>query len=103
MIKQMSPEEKAIALFACKQVSDKLEPEIKKALLEGTIEKFEFIYNGTPTIITISRGKETLKEVENKVIDYDKAIAFAKEHNFEIPMTPPIPPQIDKIKLENMT
>ena len=54
--------------------------------------------------MTSSPGSTKTEVVEKSVIDKEKAIQFAKEHNFEIPMTKRIviEPTIDFAKLEDM-
>lgn len=100
MISVMTPEEKAKSLWAARKIVKQVDPLLVESLLKGTKDHFDFEFGN----LDISRGKTTEVEEPETIIDWDKAIKFAKEHNFEIPMTPRrvIEPEVDKSKLESM-
>ena len=53
--------------------------------------------------VQVGPGSETTKLVTSTTIDYDKAVAFAKEKGFDVPMTERIviEPKVDQYKLQN--
>lgn len=67
-------------------------------------EKFAISNPTWDVQLSLSLGTTRKEIVEKSIIDKEKAIQFAKEHNFEIPMTKRIiiEPTIDFAKLEDM-
>lgn len=102
IIAKLNPEEKALSYLLLDKEIDAIKMELRKNLFNGSLETIEFVFNGQKKVLKLIRGQETTKEVVVKKIDYDKAINFAKEHNFNIPMTERIviEPKPDLNKLE---
>ena len=105
-VSNLSKEERKANILAIKVLNDVLNPELRAKEFEQLIgeEKFRTKILGLEMEMTSSPGTTTTKIVEKSIIDKEKAIQFAKEHNFEIPMTQRIviEPTIDFAKLEDM-
>ena len=105
-VSNLSKEERKANILAIKVLNDVLNPELRAKEFEQLTgeEKFRTKILGLEMEMTSSPGTTTTKIVEKSIIDKEKAIQFAKEHNFEIPMTKRIviEPTIDFAKLEDM-
>lgn len=105
-VSNLSKEERKANILAIKVLNDVLNPELRAKEFEQLIgeEKFRTKILGLEMEMTSSPGSTKTEVVEKSVIDKEKAIQFAKEHNFEIPMTKRIviEPTIDFAKLEDM-
>lgn len=102
IIVKLTPEEKALTYTLIDKELDAIKAEVRKQLFEGSLDEIDFTLNGINKTLKLIRGKISTMSFTSKKIDYDKAIAFAKEHKFDIPMTPRqvIEPVIDLNKLE---
>lgn len=97
IIAKLTNEEKAFN-FALLNKLDDVKQELRNCLINSNVNKIELtLPNGLKQVITISRGGETIKTTINKVVDWDKALQYAKENNCNVPMTKP---QVDYAKLE---
>lgn len=100
LVASLSNEEKAVLYHAIDRKMKDFKEEAKKQLLQTTLNEIRWdpkLFNDGSCGYKIIHGGTKTQEVTTNHIDYEKAIKFALDHNFEVPMTKP---QVDYEALE---